>query len=31
MIRHVYLWNISPEAGTKGAQRVLDALDRRAV
>lgn len=28
MIRHVFLWNVTPEAGMEGAQRVLDALDR---
>lgn len=28
MIRHVFLWNVTPEAGADGAQRILDALDR---
>jgi hypothetical protein len=28
VIRHVFLWNVRPEAGDEGAQRVLDALDR---
>jgi stress responsive alpha/beta barrel protein len=28
MIRHVFLWNVTPEAGAEGAERILDALDR---
>jgi hypothetical protein len=28
MIRHVFLWNVKPEAGAAGAERVLAALDR---
>jgi hypothetical protein len=28
MIRHVFLWNVKPEAGPGAGQRILDALDR---
>ena len=28
MIRHVFLWNVRPDAGPDAAQRILDALNR---
>ena len=28
MIRHVFLWNVKPEAGPDAGQRILDALER---
>lgn len=28
MIRHIFLWNVTLEAGAGGAQLILDALDR---
>lgn len=28
MIRHVFLWNVRPDAGRDAAQRILDALNR---
>jgi hypothetical protein len=28
MIRHVFLWNVKPEAGPAAGQRILDALAR---
>jgi Stress responsive A/B Barrel Domain len=28
MIRHVFLWNVRPEAGPDAGQRILDALNR---
>jgi hypothetical protein len=28
MVRHVFLWNLTPEAGPDGGRRILDALER---
>ena len=28
MIRHVFLWNVRPDAGPDAGQRILDALNR---
>ena len=28
MVRHIFLWNVKPDAGPDGAQCILDALDR---
>lgn len=28
MIRHVFLWNVKPEAGPEAGPRILDALNR---
>jgi Stress responsive A/B Barrel Domain len=28
MVRHVFLWNVSPEAGPDGGGRVVEALER---
>lgn len=28
MIRHVFLWNVKPDAGPGAGQRILDALNR---
>jgi hypothetical protein len=28
MIRHVFLWNVRPDAGPDGAERILAALER---
>jgi len=28
MIRHVFLWNVRPDAGPDAAQQILDALNR---
>jgi hypothetical protein len=28
MIRHIFLWNVKPEAGPDAGQRILDTLSR---
>jgi len=28
MVRHVFLWNVTPEAGDAGARQIVDALER---
>jgi hypothetical protein len=28
VVRHVFLWNVKPDAGAEAAQRILDALNR---
>jgi hypothetical protein len=28
MVRHIFLWNVKPDAGEAGARRIVDALNR---
>jgi len=28
MVRHIFLWNVKPDAGQAGARRIVDALNR---